>query len=54
MLIPAGGFVMREGGEPSRVVSIDEPFWMSACEITNEQFALFDPSHDSRVEPKHA
>jgi formylglycine-generating enzyme required for sulfatase activity len=23
-------------------------FWMGACEVTNEQYRLFDPSHDSR------
>jgi formylglycine-generating enzyme required for sulfatase activity len=25
-----------------------EPFWMSTCEITNAQYAAFDPAHDSR------
>jgi formylglycine-generating enzyme required for sulfatase activity len=28
-------------------VEIDKPFWMGACEVTNEQFRLFDPRHDS-------
>ena len=27
-----------------------KPFWMSATEITNAQFAAFDPEHDSRME----
>jgi formylglycine-generating enzyme required for sulfatase activity len=35
------------------VVAIDRPFWMGRCEVTNRQFARFDPGHDSRVEPMH-
>ena len=31
---------------------VDSSFWMSACEITNEQYALFDSSHDSRYYTK--
>ena len=51
--IPAGEFVMgdRQGrtGELSpRRASIDKPFWMGVCEVTNEQFAQFDGTHDSR------
>ena len=50
--IPAGEFVMGvSGGEvdegPPARVAIPRDFWMSACEITNEQFLRFDPSHDS-------
>jgi len=50
--IPAGSFVMGDAkGEPDEAplarVQIDEPFWMGACEVTNEQFRLFDPRHDS-------
>jgi len=50
--IPAGEFVMGSaGGEidesPRARVAIRRPFWISACEITNEQFYRFDPSHDS-------
>jgi formylglycine-generating enzyme required for sulfatase activity len=53
--IPAGEFVMGEGkGEaderPTSFVKIGEPFWMGRVEVTNEQFALFDPAHDSRLE----
>jgi len=53
MLIPAGEFVMgsEEGApdeRPLRRVRIDKPFWMSATEITNEIYALFDPAHDSK------
>jgi len=45
-----------ESGEPderpaARVV-IPEPFWMGACEVTNEQFRRFDPGHDSRYYQK--
>jgi len=53
--IPAGEFVMgQEDGcadeRPAGRVTIDRPFWMGRFEITNEQFALFDPTHDSRWE----
>ena len=50
--IPAGQFVMGSNeGEadeypPSRV-AIRDDFWMSACEITNEQFRQFAPDHFS-------
>ena len=50
--IPAGEFVMGDAaGEadeypPARVV-IAHDYWMSACEITNEQFRRFDPGHFS-------
>jgi Sulfatase-modifying factor enzyme 1/Hydrazine synthase alpha subunit middle domain len=26
------------------------PFWMGVCEVTNAQYARFDPDHDSRLE----
>ena len=50
--IPAGRFVMGDAaGEvderpPARVV-IGKPFWMGACEVTNEQYRRFDPDHVS-------
>ncbi|HNX34868.1 MAG TPA: SUMF1/EgtB/PvdO family nonheme iron enzyme [Kiritimatiellia bacterium] len=44
--IPAGTFATADG----RTVEIKKPFWMSADEITNEQYARFDPSHDSFME----
>ena len=58
VLIPAGEFLMgdTEGGpeeRPQTPVRIDAPFWMSAREITNEQYRVFDPEHDSRIESKH-
>ncbi len=55
--IPAGEFVMGDAaGEPDerppmRVV-IEKPFWMGVCEVTNEQFRVFDPSHDCRYYQK--
>jgi formylglycine-generating enzyme required for sulfatase activity len=57
--IPAGSFVMGDlegcpDERPRAVTAIREPFWMGRCEVTNEQFARFDPAHDSRVESKHA
>ncbi|MBN2475551.1 MAG: SUMF1/EgtB/PvdO family nonheme iron enzyme [Pirellulales bacterium] len=57
--IPAGQFVMgSNAGDadeyPPERVSIDRGFWMSTCEITNEQFHLFDASHFSGVFPKRS
>jgi len=51
--IPAGSFVMGDVRAsrdefPQAVVKIDKPFWMSTKEITNQLFAEFDASHDSR------
>ncbi|MDD4872663.1 MAG: SUMF1/EgtB/PvdO family nonheme iron enzyme, partial [Kiritimatiellae bacterium] len=53
--IPAGEFVMGQDDgcadeRPSSRVKIKNRFWLGRCEITNEQFARFDPSHDSRLE----
>lgn len=55
MLVPAGSFVLGDSSgqpdeQPLRVVTIDKPFWMGQFEITNEQYRLFDPAHDSRLE----
>jgi formylglycine-generating enzyme required for sulfatase activity len=44
--IPPGAF--RSG---TSVVRIEKPYWMSQCEITNRQYAMYDPDHDSRLEP---
>ncbi|HUT24501.1 MAG TPA: SUMF1/EgtB/PvdO family nonheme iron enzyme [Sumerlaeia bacterium] len=46
--IPPGEF-LTPGPAPTRV-RIDAPFWIGACEVANEQFARFDPNHDSRLE----
>jgi formylglycine-generating enzyme required for sulfatase activity len=57
--IPAGRFVMGSDAgcldeRPATAVEIDKPFWIGQFEVTNAQFARFDPTHDSRVESKHA
>jgi len=57
VLIPTGGFVMGSlTGSPDEMppaaVRIEKPFWMGKFEITNEQYARFDPAHDSRFEHK--
>lgn len=58
VLVPAGEFVIGDPhGEsderPCTRVRIERPFWIGACEVSNEQFACFDPAHDSRVESKN-
>ncbi len=50
MLIPAGTFTTGDG----QTLTISRPFWMSACEVTNAQYAAFNAAHDSWVESKHA
>ena len=57
--IPAGQFVMGDNAghpdeRPASRVRIGKPFWMGSCEITNAQYALFDPLHDSKVESRFA
>jgi formylglycine-generating enzyme required for sulfatase activity len=59
VLIPAGEFVMGSLDEtpqewPLAKVRIRKPFWIGVHEISNAQYAQFDPAHDSRVEPKQA
>ncbi|HUT34958.1 MAG TPA: SUMF1/EgtB/PvdO family nonheme iron enzyme [Planctomycetota bacterium] len=53
--IPAGEFLMGDAAgdadeRPVSRIAIKEAFWMGKFEVTNEQFALFDPRHDSRLE----
>lgn len=53
--IPAGSFIMGDanGAPDERALTaerIERPFWMASCEVSNEQFARFNPSHDSRFE----
>jgi len=53
--LPAGEFLMGDANgfddeQPVGPMKIDQPFWMGKFEITNEQFARFDPAHDSRLE----
>ena len=52
VLVPPGEYVMgsAEGSpdeRPHRAL-VERPFWMAATEISNQQYALFDPRHDSR------
>jgi len=56
--IPAGSFVMgqAEGSAMEaapQTVKIERAFWMGRFEVTNAQFARFDPDHDSRRESRH-
>jgi formylglycine-generating enzyme required for sulfatase activity len=44
--IPAGAFATADG----RAAEIQKPFWISVGEITNEQYARFDATHDSFME----
>jgi formylglycine-generating enzyme required for sulfatase activity len=53
--IPGGDFIMGQADgcpdeSPPCHVRIPTAFWMGRFEVTNEQFALFDPSHHSRLE----
>jgi len=55
VLIPAGEFVMGdENGEnderPPCCVKLGQPFWLGRFEITNQQYGLYHPSHESRLE----
>ncbi len=57
-LIPSGEFVMGAAcgfadEQPLTKATIEKPFWMGTCEVTNEQFTRFDPTHDSRFESKN-
>ena len=52
--IPAGQFVMGSNNtalpdvSPAFKVEIKKPFWMGEVEITNEQYNVIYPDHDSR------
>ncbi|MCY3024165.1 MAG: SUMF1/EgtB/PvdO family nonheme iron enzyme, partial [Planctomycetota bacterium] len=51
-LIPSGSFLMGDANGaadeyPQTVVKMDKPFYMGTCEVTNEQYAAFDPAHES-------
>jgi formylglycine-generating enzyme required for sulfatase activity len=57
VFVPAGEFVMGSGvsepdEQPVSKVTIARGYWMATTEITNRQFACFDPKHDSRREDK--
>jgi formylglycine-generating enzyme required for sulfatase activity len=51
--IPAGSYMPGDTTGPPdewphKAVSIEQPFWMAAFEITNQQYRLFHPAHSSR------
>ncbi len=51
--IPAGQFVMgsyngMDDNKPAFKSKVDKPFWMAEVEITNEQYNVLRPEHDSR------
>jgi len=53
--IPAGEFVMgsltgHSDERPRAKVAIEKGFWIGTMEVTNAQYARFDPKHDSRLE----
>ena len=55
--IPAGEYIMGQlDGLPDeqnrKVVRIERPFWMAETEITNGQYGIFDPEHDTRYLPE--
>jgi len=57
VLIPAGEYVMGQlDGLPDernrKIVRITQPFWMAESEITNGQYGIFDPEHDTRYLPE--
>jgi formylglycine-generating enzyme required for sulfatase activity len=52
--IPAGAFVMGSADgdadeSPASVVRLEQPFLIGIHEVTNRQFAMFRPEHDSGV-----
>ena len=49
VLVPAGEFVMGDAkaGEDEARVRIEKPFYLSRCELSNEQYRTFDPAHKS-------
>ncbi len=51
--IPAGEFVMGSSkgssdNAPATKAKVDKPFWMAEIEVTNAQFNVIFPEHDSR------
>ncbi|MFI5378919.1 MAG: SUMF1/EgtB/PvdO family nonheme iron enzyme [Tepidisphaerales bacterium] len=57
VLIPPGEFAMGDPAgyadeKPVCKVKIERPFWLGKVEVTNEQYACFDPAHQSGDEGK--
>jgi len=55
--IPAGEFLMGDAAgqadeRPVARVPIERAFWMGRLEVTNQQYARFEASHESRFEHK--
>jgi len=56
--IPPGEFVMGSlngapDERPRARLRVDKPFWMAEREVSNAQYALFDPEHDTRYIDMH-
>jgi formylglycine-generating enzyme required for sulfatase activity len=51
-LIPAGRFVMGAAAgfadeQPQSIVAVGRPFYLGQLEVTNQQYAQFDPRHEN-------
>jgi len=58
VLIPAGEYVMGSAAgaideQPPSAVTIGQPFWMSVTEVSNSQYACFNPAHDTGTIDQH-
>ncbi len=56
--IPSGSFIMgslegHSDERPRTKVRIEQDFWMTETEITNAQYACFDPDHDTKYIDMH-
>lgn len=56
--VPSGSFAMGSVNgyadeAPMSRVAVEKGFWMAKTEISNRQYQLFDPEHDSRHEDRH-
>ncbi|HQL94890.1 MAG TPA: SUMF1/EgtB/PvdO family nonheme iron enzyme [Candidatus Hydrogenedentes bacterium] len=53
--VPAGRIERTASPDgPVETRTVDASFWMGRCEVTNAQYARFDPAHDSGIESMHA
>lgn len=57
--IPSGSYIMGSlngfsDEYPRNIIRIEKPFWMSETEITNAQYAVYDPGHDTGYEKENA
>ena len=48
-----GGSMTWEDAEGQAHTELLDAGWMGACEVSNAQYACFDPLHDSREESRH-